>query len=453
MSIAKSTYDEIDDFFRQYAPGAKKSHGRLFVALNYKGDFSRGLNTKENPDTIKNEPMYQLMLAKNYAKDDDEVAGTDNKVAANVLSQKFVDVIKDFATHHKTMQADNDGPKFLPQIKNIADLSDNGKQFYSQLINLKNDADRGITTAFGNPFAGNTQINLLKTVAPKDLSSKAGTVFGSTLPYLPAGMVLPDGTTRADVDYLHKVYDTELTGVTALRPYGLKGGDPSQMEPWVEYNDPNTKKLKQGSLDPVKFARACTFVTTHPSPVSQVKGEFDELYDMATSQLYKKNASGQITDMDGKLVGPDEYAKAVAENCSNTFTKDKDCELVFECLLLGDPQKLANCLAKLSLDEIFEVAKDEYKQMHPTTLLKLLSTFSVEYKNGKCEEFLEWTSSLEGRLRRSMTEENAAKTARAILNNKKLRTYIQHIMSIVRSNSALIDVDGELSDLPKKNRQ
>ena len=84
-SERRTTYEDLAPFF-----GDMNGKARLFITLNYKGsNYTEPLNTRENPDTIKAEPLWQLMLAKNYNKDnkpeahdDVTISNTDrNKIA------------------------------------------------------------------------------------------------------------------------------------------------------------------------------------------------------------------------------------------------------------------------------------------------------------------------------------------------------------------------------------
>ena len=86
------------------------------------------------------------------------------------------------------------------------------------------------------------------------------------------------------------------------------------MVPWVEYAADKTK-LASGSLDPKKFYAAAMYIQKHPTSVSSVKGELDDVYDMATNVIYKKNEKGEIVKLDGTLVNQASYEADVLDNC------------------------------------------------------------------------------------------------------------------------------------------
>ena len=92
--MSKNTYDYTDDFFAKNDSQDKR--GRLFMALNYNGNYTEGVNTRQNPDTIKYEPIFQLMLAKNYNND-----ATGIKTPENAISLMFLDFIVKTAANHK----------------------------------------------------------------------------------------------------------------------------------------------------------------------------------------------------------------------------------------------------------------------------------------------------------------------------------------------------------------
>jgi len=95
IDSTNTTYDNLAPFF-----GEMGGKARLFITLNYKGSkYDEPINTKENPDTIKSEPLWQLMLAKNY----NDASGNQEATDDNTISQAFVDFISEVALHHKTL--------------------------------------------------------------------------------------------------------------------------------------------------------------------------------------------------------------------------------------------------------------------------------------------------------------------------------------------------------------
>ncbi len=442
MSGAKNMYDEIDDFFA--TAGAKigtedDKRGRLFTALNYKGNnYTQAINTKENPNTIVNEPIYQLMLAKNY----NDASGNPRKVSDNVIANEFVQFVKDVAAHHVTIDGklqDVSGTAFTSDklshiYSNWGNMSYDGREFYSQLINLINTTNsRNVAPS---PFVGMNSAEFrlnLKKVDPSTRGSEI--IFGSTLPYLPAGSVDEAGNVLK-VDHLHREYDAV---VRKTRGTIFKGGAASKLSSW-----------EAAGLNIPVFLRAIAYAQQKAlASSSGVKGELSEIYDFTADKIYGLK-NGKLVDADGNPMDETRYEKDVADNCDGTFIKD--CDLVYECLLSGDPKALSRCLGKLSIDRMYDVAKSEVAKMNPKVMAKVLSTFDIKTnKHGKVEEYIEWRGSLESRLTQKLGAERGAKTAAAILGNKKLLEYLRNIMEIVRSNPVLTNEKAvTLSDLPEK---
>ncbi len=450
MSGAKNMYDEIDEFFAEPAAvvagtTVADKRGRLFTSLNYKGNnFNQSLNTKESPNTIVNEPIYQLMLAKNYT--------ATATAADNVIADVFVNFVKTVGARHAKLDgllqvapgtaATAADYTTADKLKNIygswPNLSQDTRDFYMQLVNLISvDAtNQGVTAA---PYAGNSMSTFrlnLKKVNVND--ARTETIFGSTLPFLPSGSVDQAGN-QLSVDHLHKVYDDALraAGRGAVFVGGATGS--ASYDSWEAAGLDVKKFLKTIAYNEQKAIRSA----------SSVKGELGEIYDFTSDKIYSIK-DGKLVDGDGKVMDEDRYAADVASNCHGSFVKD--CDLVFECLLSGDPKGLSRCLNKLSVESMYAVAKSEVAKMNPKVMAKVLSTFDIRTnKHGKVEEYIEWRGSLESRLSQKLGVERGSKTAGAILANKKLLEYLRNVMEIVRSNPVLTNDKGiTLSDLPDK---
>ena len=448
MSDAKNMYNEIDEFFAE--PTAvigtttvEDKRSRLFTALNYKGNnFNQSINTKENPETIKNEAIYQLMLAKNYK-------GNSGK-ADNVIATPFIDFIKSVGARHAKLDgllqdaSAATGAVAASTLSNIygnwPQLSHDTRDFYMQLVNLiPTDATNQAVTAV--PYGGNDmskfRLNLKKVNMNNALTE---TVFGSTLPYLPVGSVDESNSPLA-VNHLHKVYDEELR--TVGRRAVFVGGAPSA----------TYKAWEEAGLDVQLFLRNIAYIQQKSirSP-SGVKGELSEIYDFTADKIYSINKDGKLVDANNNLMDEARYQNDVAANCNGTQIADKDCDLVFECLLSGDPKALSRCLSKLSNESMYAVAKSEVAKMNPKVMAKVLSTFDIRTnKHGKVEEYIEWRGSLESRLTQKLGTDRASKTTKAILDNRKLLEYLRNVMEIVRSNPVLTSANtAPLSDLEGK---
>ena len=445
MSAEKNMYYEIDEFFAEN--GAKvgtvaDKRGRLFTALNYKGsNFNQSINSKENPETIKNEAIYQLMLAKNYKS----TPGS----ADNAIATPFINFVSSIGARHAKLDGllqdatGATGAVAASTLSNIygnwPQLSLDARDFYMQLVNLiPTDATNQAVTSI--PYGGNDmskfRLNLKKVNMNDPLTE---TVFGSTLPYLPVGSVDQNGAPLA-VDHLHRVYDEALR--TAGRRAVFVGGAPSATYESWEASD----------LDVQVFLRNIAYIQQKSirSP-SGVKGELSEIYDFTADKIYSIK-DGKLVDANGAEMDDKRYQADVAANCNGTQIPAKDCDLVFECLLSGDPRALSRCLSKLSNESMYAVAKSEVAKMNPKVMAKVLSTFDIRTnKHGKVEEYIEWRGSLESRLTQKLGTERASKTTKAILDNRKLLEYLRNVMEIVRSNPVLTSANtAPLSDLENK---
>jgi hypothetical protein len=432
-------YEEIDTFFG--TPDASgvvaDKKGRLFTSLNYKGSkYDQSINSKENPDTIKNEPIYQLMLANNYT--------TDATAKDNVISSQFIDFVKAVAARHIELDGKLQS-KAVTKADVLSDiygkwpsLSLDARDFYSQLINLVDMSATNQPTT-NEPLQGNSMAGYRLNLKKINLDNTGSeTIFGSTLPYLPRGSVDKTGT-ALPVDYLHVIYDQELR-VAGRRAFVGGAAKDLSLESWEKVN-----------LDVAKFVRAIAYVQQKSiqSP-SSVKGELGEIYDLSTDKIYSLNASGVLVNASGEVMDETKYGLDVAANCHGTHLPD--CELVFECLLSGDPKALSRCLGKLTVQSMYSVAKAEVAKMNPKVMKKVLSTFDVGVnKHGKVEEYIEWRGSLESRLSQKLGSERGARTAKAIIGNVKLLEYLKNVMDIIRSNPILTEGNAAtLSDLPLK---
>jgi hypothetical protein len=448
-----SMYDEVLPFF------GNDSKGRLFTALNYKGNkFDVPLNTKEYPESIKSECIYQLMLAKNYFKLDASGAVTNVPAATsdNVLSDAFAAFVSELGKIHEDMDDILSGDVTAGKTARIAatrkemtiiynnwsSLQSDTRDFYSQLMNLvQNEAGAGLMTNPTStiPTAGfdltTSRLNFKKV----DKTNKSSEVlFGFTLPYLPQGMILESDVNKRvlSVDYLHQLYQSNR-GRNAL----VGGSNARLFEGWVEYG-----------LNVDAFLKNC-LKTEEAVSRGRVKIEspLDEYYDLITDKLYSVNKKGEIVNADGTVMDDAKYESDIKSGCAGTGIKD--CPLVFECLLRGDSAALSRCLGKLSNENMFAVAKSEVNKMNPRVISKLLSTFNIKFdsKSKQPEEFLVWRGELESRLRGKMGAENAAKTASAILGNKKLIEYLRNMIEVIRTNPLLTHgYQATLSDLPDK---
>jgi hypothetical protein len=420
-----TTYDDLKQFFGNVA-----GQSRLYVTLNYTGsDFTNGPNTKENPDTILGQPIWQLMNARNYS-DFVDSSGTKGK---QVLSKQFVEFIKTVGGVHRALdnvgtsgKITDAGKKLMESsiYSNWGNLSQDTRDFYVQNVNFVYKTER--TQARDIPYPdvpAVTRMDDIRLNLKKHNSLKDGeTVFGHCIPYLPNGTVLPDGDSVA-YDHLHKVYKNAPTDDGHQH-----GGTIPGVEDWVN----------QGlNLD--KFIDGVLKAGYKPTRDLSVRSELDGVYyDLANDEVYGRDASGVIVlKKDGKKVDDISKTTGVPES-------------IFACILAGDSVGLSVCLSSVASSDIGETAMKEAREMNPVILDKVLKTFAVQSNGGKPEEYLQWRSNLHARLSQKMGDSKGKATADAILKNTKLCRYLQELMNIQRSNSVLHNQADNLSDLPTK---
>lgn len=232
-------YDEIVPFF-----GTEKA--KLFVALNYTNgdDYSNALN-EGNAEALLDEPLWQLMSAKNYinggrTRQQPTVRGATGGapgVAPGVapvdlqefeVAGQFIDFIKSIARHHAQLdgltpkgdtemkaaelastglapvsrsdigmkkqrsvnttginQSSEESDKLYRQIyTNWERLDESTRQFYSQHLNVLDSLRNVVQQQTPGEKA---RLNLLKTDPGDNMST---VVFQQTLPLLPKGAVM-----------------------------------------------------------------------------------------------------------------------------------------------------------------------------------------------------------------------------------------------------------------------
>ena len=422
IDSTNTTYDNLAPFF-----GRESGKSRLFITLNYKGSkYDEPINTRENPDTIKAEPLWQLMLAKNYNKGD-SVESSDE----NMLSEAFVNFIFYVALKHTEL--DPVGSNTMTDThadvanlyKNWGDLTQDARDFYTQNTNF-------VSATVTKEAREGLDLNALRLNLKKRNITEKETVFGTSLPFLPVGTKVQFNEKTitihsGNVDMLQKLYHATVTGTTYQA-----GGAPGLNE-WA------TGDIK---LDVNRFVRNCLYVQSEVQRgVLRVKGELSDVYDVAR-EIYTKGNNGHI--MRGNVDLDDVNAQV------NEAGVPED---IYTCILKGDPRELARCLGAIRTSQLYEKARQEVSNMHPKVLDKLLKTFAfAKNRDGSSEEFLVWRANLAGRLGATMNNQQKGEaTANAILANTKLVEYLKSVVSLYRNNPALHGQSAEpLSDLPVK---
>lgn len=460
-------YDEIVPFF-----GTDKA--RLFVALNYNdGDnYSHAIN-EGNPDALLDEPLWQLMIAKNYVNGGRALWQQQLPVAGPGVVQavpedleiagQFFDFISTIAQQHalidgvtrrtvlpvagpgsrsrvdmNDLRKTGTGDPRLPSNRlyqqiytNFASLDESTRQFYQQHLNIVDVVGNVVPQKTAGVQA---RLNLLK-VDPRNNQSTV--VFQQTLPLLPTGSFYINNTGVKQVvnstdirDHYRDEYlgNNGIAGVLQRGGAGLADFFPD----WA------ASLTNQNGLNVSKFTAALVYATNkrvQAQASGRVAGDLDGIYDLVTGNLYSVDAQGNLVK-DNHVVDAASYAADIAANNVECYgTNLQDCDKVFECLLSGDPKKLGRCLGKLRKANMAQIAGKELKDMHPEVALKLLRTFNIElkkdqYGNHVPMEFLEWRATLDARV--------GVDAAAAIKQNKQLLEYLRAVVQLVRTNPEII---------------
>jgi hypothetical protein len=413
-------YDDLAPFF-----GPEDKRARLFVSLNYRGtQFTVPLNTAENPDTLMNEPLWQLMLAKNYR-------GKAN-MGDKVISNDFITFVQNVASFHNALDksqkntgfatTSTETTRFLTNVVNrYPELDPDAQVFFSEMVNLvrQTPADpvgvaTGITTQ--------TRVNLKKRNPPGGL-----TIFASTLPFLPKGCTKEDGS-PLNVDALQTMHQSIAMAGGSQSGAGLFDGAGA----WTTLD---TEKFIKGVMTSQKKARDVN-----------VTSPFGDLYDLSSDAVFTVAKDGTLLQ-NGK---PVDDTLLSSTPCATTGIPSAKCDQVFECILSGDSKQLHRCLSKLRDEDMFTVASSELRNMNPRILVKILDTFSIRHNKGSVEHFMVWLSDFRNRLVSAMGEELGNKTFDVINGNKKLLNYLQNLIKLANKNSVIFDKQTDLSDMPNK---
>jgi hypothetical protein len=136
MAGSRNFYDETDKFF------SDDKRSRLFVALNYKGtNFGTSLNTKEYPNTLLNEAIFQLMSKQNHKPEDNQQPNPEKD--RMTLAKDFEDFIHKLGKAHAEFDphlSKGTGRENLDKLKwvygNWSSMTMEGREFYTTFLNL-----------------------------------------------------------------------------------------------------------------------------------------------------------------------------------------------------------------------------------------------------------------------------------------------------------------------------
>ena len=446
---------------RPFFGSNRDKRGEYFTNLNYLGsEFSVAINNG-NLQMIESQPVFQLLLCQNYTNCQ---AGEEF-----FLHEDMVDLIVNTAAFHRqvdTTASKTDGVAgnlYAEYLVNSVyrgwdNLSSDVRKFYATHLHVLvkgASANAWVQPAGGVAAAAsvsmdNIRLNLTK-VNKDDTTS--GILFAETLPKLTKavkGFKVTVGGSVITVPFaggvpenlLKQIYNNVYTSLTVTVDNVNHGG-----VTYVNYDIvvPNFR------LDGVKFSKNVILAHAQGASPKQAaaaaaaslnKDNFDDIFTSLTtgvtfmrdgSDLYRIDGSTK-TKMDQSQLDLDLDPK---NGCHGTKISG-DCDVVFQCLLSGNPSNLSRCLGKLKNENMFKVAQREVELMNPQVATQLLKTFGFtprkELPHGLVlpPSFDEWRQNI---LPNSVNTE----TQEAIVDNAQLMNYLKGVVSLIRNNPTVLE--------------
>jgi 5'-3' exonuclease len=403
-----------------FGPVLDDSRGEVFFHLAYNGtQYDKAINA-DNVNSILAEPLFQLMLNKNKTG----YTGTDG----DKVSDEFKNFMTDVGSYHKKIDdkkaigADPTKTALLNNVYKNTNLPLHVRKFFDTHLTVFDTVTKRETTDYSDPYK--LRFNLVK-VSSATADSK-NIRFVSTIPLLP------------------NENDVLRTAYSAGSATSVASGN------------------KKFNLNVTELIKNSIIARDTPIPPSSVAAEpLEDLYEsVVTGVRYVRDDTGKlrVIGADGRLDMTKDFEQKELEeaikkdspNCASTGIDTTNCENVYDCLLSGKPEVLAECLDRLKDSDMFARASKEVAKMNPKVAVQLLRTFGFKPRKEAGTNvvlppsFDEWIRKLD------RTVDVA--TAKAIHENKKLMLYLRAVVDIVRSNPAIInkDLKSGVSDYARK---
>lgn len=412
MSVSgrKSMYDDISLFFGVNPNEGTGLQSKLFVSLNYSGNNFDVAPNDGDVESIKNKPIWQLMLSKNHegaAKGD------------NVISQKFLDFVKDVATHHKIIN--NLKTRILQAYANC---NSDAKTFFNTHI-LGINSSRGRIGLDKVTMVDSIKLTNFKTYGTVEGEEVSGatkeTMFSLTLPKLPKGCTA-ENNVQLDENALRDIYSKSYVDTSDSAGGGKRKQRGGVMVDGWDLVPEFVQKLMLSAKSELSNAHADTPLGVH---------------DLATGLTYKLNKVGKLVRvLNGEEI--EVVDKEVSEPNTSYSTGIKDADTVYQCLLSGDKRALHRCIDKFKDSDLFNVAEEELKKVHPTVVKKLLDTFHVSYDSKDIEHNTMWLGGIRSRLVASLGEDDGEEVYTKLIKNGPLLDYIRGLISLVNKNKIIL---------------
>jgi len=479
----KSMYDDISVFFGTSPNEGFGLQSKLFVSLNYSGNNFGVAPNEGDVESIKNKPIWQLMLAKNHVRSGSGSSVVDD----NVISTDFLNFVLNVGVHHKNI--DRYGTQILEAYANCN--SDAKTFFDTHIVGLNSSGKRvGLDKS--------TMVQDIKLANFNTYGSSGktkDTIFSLTLPKLPRGCSDETGF-ELDQNALREIYNNPdsftidttassrtYTG-TASRTYTGTASRPYTLLPPTNVLGPISRgpgEVRPAEVLPAEVSREGSlfggkrkqhggvFVDGWdlvPEFVQKLmlsaKSELSNahadtplgVHDLATGATYKMNKDGKLVRVvDGKEVEVKD--DEVSDRDTSYSTRIKNSGTVYECLLSGDKRALYRCIDKFSASDMFNVPEHELTNVHPTIVKKLLDTFHVSYDSKDIEHYTMWLAGIKSRLVASLGEDNGEEVYDKLIKNQHLLNYIRGLINLVNKNKIILqdgrkDSKSTLSDMVGK---
>ena len=435
MSVAarKSMYDDISLFFGENPTEDTGLQSKLFVSLNYSGNNFDVAPNDGDVESIKNKPIWQLMLSKNHEG--------GNK-GDNVISQKFLDFVTKVAEHHGNIN------RYKNKIlEAYANCNTDAKTFFNTYI-LGLNSSRGRIGLDKAAMVNRIALTNFKTYGTSEGEEASGatkeTMFSLTLPKLPKGTVNEKGNELTQ-NYLKEQY--ELVYDSVLRRSSTELIDIPIDEPIPERREVSVstvggRRKQRGGVMVDGWDLVPEFVQ---KLMLSAKSELSSahvdtplgVHDLATGATYKLNNAGKLVRVvdDKEVEVKDEE---VSERGTSYSTRIKDADTVYQCLLSGDKRALHRCIDKFKASDMFNVPEEELKKVHPTVVKKLLDTFHVSYDSKDIEHYTMWLGGIKSRLVASLGEDDGEDVYAKLIKNQHLLNYIRGLISLVNKNKIIL---------------
>ena len=455
------------------------TRGEYFTHLNYLGsEFAVAIN-QGNVPMIESQPVFQLLLCQNYKNC---ASGEEF-----FIHEDMIDLIANTAAFHKIIdyesaknvglivnkEGDSNGfAKFLLDTvyRGWGNLSSDVRKFYATHLHILVKSPGGwmqpadVAVAANLPY-DNIRLNLTKV----DMNDpRSGILFASTLPKLTNTVkgfriVTPGGGVKSvptpggcPEDLLQQIYNSVYSSDNIIVNSVIHG-------PYAYNNYDKTKYTF--NLDAVKFSKnvilahaqgASAKQTSAATAAAANKDNFDDIFTSLTTGVTFMRDGSDLIRIDGNVKTKMDKTQLDLDldprnGCYGTKIKG-DCDVVFKCLLHGEPQNLSRCLGKLKDQNMFKVAQREVELMNPNVARQLLKTFGFtprkESPSGLLlpPSFDEWRQHI---LPKSVDSETHA----AIVDNAQLMNYLKGLVNLIRSNPTILNEkmgDEPLSEYARK---